>query len=1063
VNILYSKYNRNRLPEFQIETTICEENGMKYVRKRPLNGSAARHIQSIHENGDLLRSMHERMGVANAELDCGDLKMEFIHGRSIDSLLSEKLIHRDMEAFKSLILQVSSIVVEEFGASEQPLFQSSKRFEEIFGITIELNDVLCCNIANLDLTFDNMIVGPEGKWIVIDYEWVFTMQVPVKYLLYRCLNEFYRKYIAYMEHYFPEKSRLFALLDIREYEMAVFDQLEAGFQKYVCGDNTHYEFNKYYFKNSRTIQETIHDETLSLRTELAHRENISNELAQIKNSRGYKLLERYYKVRDKLLPMQSKRRKALKLSLHVLVNFKKIRRYATISNMRKLAYYSKRGNFSALLAKIESKVSAEIHSLEQSQEGNDHLLQVLKKQNRTLFEGNVPTVDIVIPIYNAYDYTKKCIEKVYRNTEISYNLYLINDCSPDPRIKELLDSLLDAERPRHMQNLVVVHNEENLGFVRNVNKGMSLSSNHVILLNSDTEVPENWATRLMMPILLNRKIASATPFSNCATICSFPNFCEDNELPDQMSVDMLDALFQAYGSNEPIELPTAVGFCMAINREVLDEIGLFDAEAFGKGYGEENDWCQRAQKAGYSDVLVPNLFVYHKHGVSFNQHTDKKRSERMQESMSIIERRYPDYVSRVSRFIAQDPIKPVRQVIATSVTARNESHKEGVLLINHNLGGGSKLYQDQLIASNRMIKRIYTLELRGNQYVVGDKNQGKDFDYSFAKSEMNDSLFRELLQWMNIQHIFVNQLVTYPIFDLMEHIQGSGVKYTFFIHDFFSVCPSYFLIDSGGKYCYAETDTATCAKCLKKGLSTEPWIQMKASSIDIDQWRARFYRFLSEAHQVISPSGSAADIIRRYYPDLTIDIQEHTLLTPLEYTFNLDFIKQRELHVAFIGALGEYKGSNIVYELKDEIQKQGLPIRIKVIGITDRHQDRYVSQDGVLEVTGRYDNIEISKLLEKHKIGVVIIPSLCSETYSYTTSEAMLSGYPIITFDLGAPAERVRRFDAGWVVREMTVHGICQQLKQLLNDRDEIYAKAAQIQKTIRSQSLREAKSRGIV
>ena len=56
---------------------------------------------------------------------------------------------------------------------------------------------------------------------------------------------------------------------------------------------------------------------------------------------------------------------------------------------------------------------------------------------------------------------------------------------------------------------------------------------------------------------------------------------------------------------------------MGINREVLQEIGNFDAKTFGKGYGEENDWCQRAIEKGYKNVHVENLFVFHNHGGSF--------------------------------------------------------------------------------------------------------------------------------------------------------------------------------------------------------------------------------------------------------------------------------------------------------------------------------------------------------------------------------------------------------------------------------------------------------------
>ena len=56
---------------------------------------------------------------------------------------------------------------------------------------------------------------------------------------------------------------------------------------------------------------------------------------------------------------------------------------------------------------------------------------------------------------------------------------------------------------------------------------------------------------------------------------------------------------------------------MFIKRAVLDEVGLFDAKTFGRGYGEENDFCNRAEQLGYIHVMCDDTFVYHKGTGSF--------------------------------------------------------------------------------------------------------------------------------------------------------------------------------------------------------------------------------------------------------------------------------------------------------------------------------------------------------------------------------------------------------------------------------------------------------------
>ena len=184
-------------------------------------------------------------------------------------------------------------------------------------------------------------------------------------------------------------------------------------------------------------------------------------------------------------------------------------------NSRYIRDYSLQGNHGLLKDNVEN-----------------HFLKVLKESDASVDLSNHSEVDIIISIYNAFEYAQRCIQTIYRNTVSTYNLYLINDCSTDERVFNYLEQLRQNPKPPQLKQLIIIHNKQNLGFVKSMNKGMSLSKNHVILLNSDTEVPLNWTMRLMPPILLTNNIASVTPFSNSATICSFPNIFENNPLPN---------------------------------------------------------------------------------------------------------------------------------------------------------------------------------------------------------------------------------------------------------------------------------------------------------------------------------------------------------------------------------------------------------------------------------------------------------------------------------------------------------------------------------------------------
>ena len=91
-------------------------------------------------------------------------------------------------------------------------------------------------------------------------------------------------------------------------------------------------------------------------------------------------------------------------------------------------------------------------------------------------------VDIIIPIYNAYDDLCKCLQSVYQYTDLVKNrLILINDNSSDTRIEPYLNS-------QTKENIIIIHNNENKGFSNNINLGMDQSKERdVILLNSRSE------------------------------------------------------------------------------------------------------------------------------------------------------------------------------------------------------------------------------------------------------------------------------------------------------------------------------------------------------------------------------------------------------------------------------------------------------------------------------------------------------------------------------------------------------------------------------------------------
>lgn len=278
------------------------------------------------------------------------------------------------------------------------------------------------------------------------------------------------------------------------------------------------------------------------------------------------------------------------------------------------------------LSKILDKIITKICHKENTTK-NTYNLQELFSYKATINLEN--KVDIIIPIYNGYDYLTNLFDGIKSNTDLNYRLIVINDKSSDLRVLPLLNNYQEIFGSK----MLLVNNEENLGFVKTINKGLSLAKENVIILNSDVIVPKNWTSRLLEPIIKNDKVASVTPFSNAATIFSLPqnNFDNDfNEDLEQVNNKIQNINLPA-GS---LKFPTGVGFCMAMNKKTIKEIGGLD-EIFEKGYAEENDWCQRAIKRGYINTIAPNLFVWHKHGGSFN---NKEKQDLLKSHLKILKK-----------------------------------------------------------------------------------------------------------------------------------------------------------------------------------------------------------------------------------------------------------------------------------------------------------------------------------------------------------------------------------------------------------------------------------------
>lgn len=607
-------------------------------------------------------------------------------------------------------------------------------------------------------------------------------------------------------------------------------------------------------------------------------------------------------------------------------------------------------------------------------------------------------IDVIVPVYMGREYCLDCIESAVAATcGAPMDLVVINDASPDPELNAALRRLAASH------GFLLLENNSNLGFVGTVNRGMRLHPGRdVVLLNSDTLVTDGWLDRLKKAAYSANNVGTVTPFSNNATICSFPEFCQDNPLPQGISLGELDNYFAVANPGETVDVPTAVGFCMYIKRDALDETGYFDEGLWGKGYGEENDFCLRSSTLGWRHVVACDLFVTHRGGASFG---DKKKQQ-VNANLAKLNAIYPDYASTIQRFISQDPLADARNRVVKALFKRHSSRY--ILFMMHGLGGGTKLAADQL-ATRLIGEGMATLELRALNFTrwrLGALDQHYAMYYRYPQDYQR--LVQDLRE-LGVWHVHFHHTIGFPrrIWGISAEL---GVEYDFTLHDYLSICPRINMIDESGEYCQdAQYSADTCTRCVKiNGLHDAVAAQYQEFGGNVMEWRSIYNGLLRQARRIFAPSRDAAARLAKHFEALNLRVEPHLE----ELSIPPKGSRSGDNHVvAVLGAIGQHKGYDILLRCARHAEKNGLPLKFVVIGYTS--DDAGLLKYGNIAITGEYRQEELPELIKQSGATVALFLSPWPETYSYTLSEAWKNGLYPIAFDIGAIAERIKEVNYG--------------------------------------------------
>ncbi|HTQ71934.1 MAG TPA: glycosyltransferase [Acidocella sp.] len=620
---------------------------------------------------------------------------------------------------------------------------------------------------------------------------------------------------------------------------------------------------------------------------------------------------------------------------------------------------------------------------------------------------------IIMPIYRGVEVTKSCIDSVLAHRDARTDqLILINDYSPDAQMAGMLAAY------RNVANVILLENAQNLGFVGTVNRGMALARGlDVLLLNSDTVLHAGGLDELIRVAYAHPEIGTVTAMSNNATIFSYPSAeLREAALPD-ISWPALAALALTENAGACEDVPTGHGFCMLIKNEVISRIGMLD-EAFGRGYGEENDFCARTAALGYRNVAAGGVLVEHKESISFGH----ERASLLAQNQPRLNALYPEYTPLIMAFEERDGLRRMRWALDRARLARaREAGTSFALVISNALEGGTpKAIRDieRQVGYGKATRLSLSVTEGG---LIELSCAAPLLCARFSKTEAAE-LFATL-DMAAPALVLAHQLLGFPapvltaLRDWLDETAqgrvdaqrpwngtGGGRHSLYWAHDFYPLCPRVTMIDAIGRFCGA-ADAGTCGRCVEMGGAHET---SALNDLTPAQHRALFAGLLQAFTHVIAPSENAARHLARIFPQIrfeTVPHPEPAKDAPAAARAGSDD------EIVLLGAIGPHKGSQKLLEIAQRARLTHPHLRLRVIGYTNI--DRALKAVGNVTITGKYTPEDLPNLLAETKGRLALFLPAWPETYSYTLSELVKHGFIPLAPDIGAPADRIRKTGFG--------------------------------------------------
>nr|WP_051197606.1 glycosyltransferase [Butyrivibrio sp. MB2005] len=571
-------------------------------------------------------------------------------------------------------------------------------------------------------------------------------------------------------------------------------------------------------------------------------------------------------------------------------------------------------------------------------------------------EYDSPTVSIIIPVYNQFEYTYNCLSTILSNSwGVQYEVIIADDVSTDytTRLSEIAE------------NINIVRNSENQRFLKNCNNAAKhAKGKYILFLNNDTQVQQGWLKSLVDLIERDDKIGMV------GSKLVYP----DGTLQEAGGIIWGDGHAWNYGNGKNPLLPEfnyvkeadyISGASIMIRTDLWKEIGGFD-ELFAPAYCEDSDLAFEVRKHGYKVMYQPESLVVHFEGKSNGTDTSTGIKKYQVENSEKLKQKWAEEFKKQS------------QTESDLFHARDRSHgKKTILVVDHyapefDKDAGSKTtwqYLQMFISQGYNVKFIGDNFARKEPYSTALEQIGIEILYGPWYRDHYEDWIRDNQE--NIDFVYLNRPhITEKYIDFIR--DNTNIKCIYYGHDLH-------FLRIGREY----------------ELSGDTKLKKEA-----EEWKKKELDIMHKADISYYPSQIEIDEIHKIDPSIKAKAITAYVYESFREKKNLDFAVRKD--ILFVGGFGHPPNEDAVNwfatEIWPDVRKE-LGISFHIVGSKATPRiEKLSGKDGII-LEGFVSEERLMELYDTCKL--VVVPLRYGAGVKGKVIEALYYGAPMVTTSVG--------------------------------------------------------------